>query len=580
MKIIICSFIIIITFSFGINAQTAKIIAGTGAMGYNGAGLPALSTQFYNPTGITFNKNSMVYIADAGNSIIRKIDSAGNVVTVAGVQVGGGNYNGDGMPATAADLNSPIAIAFDTAGNLYIADTYNSRVRKVNTAGIITTVAGTGLNTYNGDRIPATTANIYNPSGIAFDATGNMYITEQSNHRVRKIDTKGYITTIVGNDSTSGYKGDNGIDTDAEMVCPYGITIDKKGNIYVTDATNSTLRKINTAGIITTVAGTGIPGYNGDGIAATNAQLCVPEGVAVDDSGNIYIADGANNRVREVNTKGIISTLVGANGKIIANFGFTSAINRNACGSIYFLDASFGDLWDVADSLVSVFPQSPIVCSGQGISLKVNGSGTYTWSPSAGLSATTGDSVLATPTTTTTYIVTSVSGCPANDTDIITVRPAPNVPAITVSVTGDSLISSADSYNQWYFNDQFIDSTRQVLVIKGHAKGWYTVTVTNPANGCSATSDSTTSIEQLSVTGEQLSIYPNPNNGNFNVQLSNKISNVQLELFNVLGQTIYSSKLANTHSEINLSARAAGIYLYRIFNEQGNTLGTGKLVIE
>jgi len=154
------------------------------------------------------------------------------------------------------------------------------------------------------------------------------------------------------------------------------------------------------------------------------------------------------------------------------------------------------------------------------------------------------------------------------------------VPAITVSVTGDSLISSADSYNQWYFNDQFIDSTRQVLVIKGHAKGWYTVTVTNPANGCSATSDSTTSIEQLSVTGEQLSIYPNPNNGNFNVQLSNKISNVQLELFNVLGQTIYSSKLANTHSEINLSARAAGIYLYRIFNEQGNTLGTGKLVIE
>ena len=193
----------------------------------------------------------------------------------------------------------------------------------------------------------------------------------------------------------------------------------------------------------------------------------------------------------------------------------------------------------ICNSAAAVSPTSAVVCAGHDVVLTASGGSTYNWSPSAGLSATTGDTVVTTPTITTTYTVTinPLSKCVTTDSVVVTLRPAPNVPTITVSVTGDSLTSSAGSYNQWFFNNQLLtDSTRQVLVIKGHPHGWYYVVVTNPANGCTTTSDSTTGINQLSATTNQLTLYPNPTTGLVTINSTQKINNITVT--NLLGQII------------------------------------------
>ena len=233
---------------------------------------------------------------------------------------------------------------------------------------------------------------------------------------------------------------------------------------------------------------------------------------------------------------------------------------------------------DTGAQVLTVLPSGLSFCSGQSATLFVSGGGSaFTWSPAAGLSATTGDSVIATPTVTSTYTVSGTDsiGCPATGTDVIAIIPAPNTPTITISVTGDSLISSAGSYNQWYFNGQYIDSTRNVLVIKGHAKGWYKVVVTNPANGCSATSDSTTSINQLSGISEQLSIYPNPFNNNIFIKINAGVKNIgdwNLEVTDMLGRTLYTKTSLNYNNELDLTDLANGIYFISVVNKTGRAV--------
>jgi len=224
--------------------------------------------------------------------------------------------------------------------------------------------------------------------------------------------------------------------------------------------------------------------------------------------------------------------------------------------------------------VLDVEPQFPVICSGAGVMLYVNGGGTgFTWSPATGLSATTGDSVLANPTAQTTYTVVGKDslGCASVGTDIVGVIPAPNKPTITISVTGDSLISSAGSYNQWYFNGVPLqDSTGPVLVIKGHARGWYEVTVTNPANGCTTTSDSTTSIDQLSAFSEQLSIYPNPTGGAVIIKINSLALNVNewsLQLTDVLGRTLLTIPSLNYSNNLSLSNLPDGVYFITIIND-------------
>jgi len=228
------------------------------------------------------------------------------------------------------------------------------------------------------------------------------------------------------------------------------------------------------------------------------------------------------------------------------------------------------------NTVLTVIPQTVSICPGTNVTLKVSGGGSnFVWSPSAGLSATTGDSVVAAPTISATYSVRGNDsiGCPGKDSGIvITVIPAPNKPTITVSVTGDSLISSAGSYNQWNFDGTAInDSTRNILIIKGHIRGYYSVTVTNPANGCTTTSDSTTSINQLLAISDQLSVYPNPFNNYITVKINSSAQHVNewsLQLTDVLGRTLYTEPSLNYSNEIDLSNLPCGVYFIIV---TGNT---------
>jgi RHS repeat-associated protein len=278
-------------------------VAGDGTPGYSGDGGPATSAQLSSPLAMAFDTNANLYIAD-GNVVRKVTASTGVITTVTGTGTAGGT--GDGGPATSATMNGPSGIAVDTAGNIYIADGWNALIRKVTAStGIITAIAGNGMTGYSGDGGAATSAQLGNSLGLAVDGAGNIYIGDSDNNVIREIAAStGIITTIAGN-GTAGYSGDGGAATAAELSWPYGITLDSAGNLYIADVSNNVVRMVNAStGIISTVAGNGTPGFSGDGGPALDAQMYCPNVVAVDAGGNFYIADEGNNRVRMVGSPG------------------------------------------------------------------------------------------------------------------------------------------------------------------------------------------------------------------------------------------------------------------------------------
>jgi uncharacterized protein (TIGR03437 family) len=276
-------------------------VAGNGAPGYTGDGGPATSASLFangSISGLAVDAAGNLYISDGENHVIRKVNTAGIISTFAGT--GAPGFSGDGGPATAATLNFPAGIALDSAGNLYIADASNNRVRKVNTAGIISTYAGNGNVVFSGDGVQATTTAVQ-PEGLTVDSAGNLYIAETSDSRIRKVDTSGVITTIAGQTKkTSGFSGDGGPATAAALAGPIGMVVDPSGNLYFADNSNSRVRKVSAAGIITTYAG--ISGNSstpiGDGGPATSAFLGNTKDVVLDSAGNLYIASSAGGVVR------------------------------------------------------------------------------------------------------------------------------------------------------------------------------------------------------------------------------------------------------------------------------------------
>jgi hypothetical protein len=280
-------------------------IAGNGIPGYTGDGGLAASATLNTPAGIALDGAGDLFIADSVNNVIREITAAtGNISTIVGFKnaegAGGSGFGGDGGPATAALLNTPWGVTADGYGYLYIADTFNHRVRKLNIAsGIITTIAGTGVPGYNGDSIQANIAWLNVPYAVAFDAAHNMYIPDSANNRVRMVDPSGNITTFAGVGSI-GFSGDGASPAAAALWSPSGVVADAGGNVYIADTQNSAIRKVSAAGVISTIAQNDVGIYLYGGGGPYPVSIYWPWGMALDGQGNLYFADFLNLRVREI----------------------------------------------------------------------------------------------------------------------------------------------------------------------------------------------------------------------------------------------------------------------------------------
>jgi sugar lactone lactonase YvrE len=373
-------------------AGVITTVAGTGVAGFSGDGGPATSAQFHYTYGVTADSSGNLYVADSDNNRIRRISPAGIVTTVAGA--GPGGYFGDGGPATSSYLYLPTGVARDAAGNMYIAEMYG-RVRKVAPDGVITTVAGTGVAGYSGDGGPATSAQVRDLTGLCLDGSGNLYLADRSDHRIRKVSPAGIITTVAGN-GVRGFSGDGGPATAAQLSGPSGVTVDSAGNIYIADAGNSRVRKVSPGGVMSTVAGNGSQTYGGDGGPATSAQIGVPFGVALSSSGDLYISDYYNNRIRVVRAGGTVPAL---------SITTPSPLLQGTVGAAY---------------------SQPLSASG--------GSTPYTWSVAsgslpAGLTLNGGGTIFGTPTSagssSFTVQVRDSAGTAVTASFALTVAPAP-----------------------------------------------------------------------------------------------------------------------------------------------------------
>jgi sugar lactone lactonase YvrE len=291
--------------------------AGSGSAGDGGDNGPASAARFSQPSGVAVDGAGNLYIADKYNQVIRRVGTNGTISTLAGNR-GEGFSNG---PALSAAFNQPVATVVDHLGNLYIADSANHAVRKLDRAGQVTTLAGNGTAGFSGDRGQAGAARLNHPVSVTVDGAGNVYIADRLNHRIRKVDTQGVISTVAGN-GQAGYGGDQGQASAASLNQPWDVAIDSAGNLYIADSANHAIRKVAPGGIITTVAGIGQPGLSGDGGPANRARLHQPLGVAVDGAGNLFIADAYNHRIRQVSPDGTIYTVAGSGFSELSNGGF------------------------------------------------------------------------------------------------------------------------------------------------------------------------------------------------------------------------------------------------------------------
>jgi sugar lactone lactonase YvrE len=290
---------------------TIETVLGNGIAGAFGVGLRGPEVSLNHPQGLATDEQGNLYVVEIGNQRLLLVDRQGMVGTLAGL--GRPQYSGDEGPAREAGLSLPSDVCRDAEGNIYIADHDNHRVRKIDTAGIMHTLAGTGESGFSGDEGPAVSARLNHPVALAVAADGSIYIADKSNHRVRRVDKSGRIHTVAGNGAT-GYGGDGIPAPYAPLDSPRGLAVDQQGNLYIADEPANRVRKVDSTGIITTVAGTGTPGFSGDGRRAISAALNQPRVVIVDNAGSIYVVDSENHCIRRIAPDGTISTIAGIGG--------------------------------------------------------------------------------------------------------------------------------------------------------------------------------------------------------------------------------------------------------------------------
>ena len=518
--------------------------AGTGTAAYAGDAGQAISAQLTGPYGVAVDASGTVYIADKGNNVIRAVAATtGVITTVAGS--GAAGYAGDNGLATAAKLNAPASVAVDSAGNLYIAEQNNNVIRMVTAAtGVISTLAGTGAAGYAGDNDLATSAQLSGPLGVAVDAAGNVFIADTLNDRVRKVAAStGVITTVAGT-GDPGYSGDRGLATAAQLQLPAGVFVDSAGNIYVADWYNNRVRMVAAAtGIITTLAGTGTAGSLGNNGQAVSAQLSQPTGVTVDSAGNIYIADLGNNRIRKiVPTTGIITTLAGtgASGNsgdsalaTAALLTSPSGVAISSAGNLYLAASANNRVRFVA---VVMTPQS--ITPATAPTLVVAGTGTLAATASSGLAvsfASATPSVCTVSGSTVTGVAVGSCNISVNQAGNATYLAAPTVTQTIAVAAASQTITFAAQAGRFFSPTPFVLSPL-ATASSGLAVSYTSITPTV----CSVSGASVTmvGIGQCTIAADQA--------GNANYLAAPQVT-----------QNIVISKVAQT---INFGAQTGQVY--------------------
>jgi hypothetical protein len=500
-------------FTLVTNAQSPAIItvAGSGISGYSGDGMSATSATMKNNTSVAVDAVGNIFIADYYGNRVRKVSTSGIITTVAGNGMAG--YTGDGVAATATELNNPQNIIVDGIGNIFIADYLNNRVRLVDTSGIISTIVGNGTLGYSGDGSAATLAQLNNPVCLALDESGNLFIADEFNNVIRKVSPAigGTISTVAGN-HTGGFSGDGSAATLAKINTPTGITVDGAGNLFITDQYNQRIRKVDVAGNIHTVAGNGIAGYTGDGVAATTTELNNPARVAVDGAGNIYIADQYNNRIRFVDAvSGIMTTVVGTGiGGFTGDMGPATAAEINwptdividASKSLFISDYNNNRVRKVTSYPIAAFTTpSGVTCQDSCITFVSTWKGSLDsmrWSiPGVTVANPLSDtSKVCFPSPGSYNVSLYVHNINGSDTmtTVVTVNSGPR-PILKKKGINRFSIPGAYSGYQWYFNGTLIPGAVSDSI---HATGMGAYYVIVDSGGCKGMSDTLYAVESVS----------------------------------------------------------------------------------
>jgi uncharacterized protein YjdB len=510
------SFIILLLtlWSFSVRAQTIMTTwCGNGSPASTGNGGPATSASVHDPAGLVFDAAGNGYVSEYFAHSVRKVSSSGIISAFAGIP-GSPGFSGDGGPATSAQLSAPTTLTKDAAGNIYISDYLNYRIRKVSPSGIITTFAGNGISASSGDGGLATSASIYGPIGMDFDPAGNLIVSDYNAFCIRKITPAGIISTIAGTAGVGGSSGDGGPATAALFWHVWGLKVDAAGNIYLADASNHKIRKISTTGIVTTIAGTGVAGFSGDGGPATSARLNNPSDIDIDAAGNIYISDQQNYRVRMINTAGIISTVTGLGVAAysgdcgpppLAKINNTVDLVIGPANELYFCDDQNNRVRHITTcSSIMSFTGSDSVCVGSTTTLTESAvSGTWTSLNTSVATVGSLSGIVTGVAAGTATIRFTYATCCTRDTVV-------NVFAGPANITGDSVIclgstgtlTNATPGGTWSASNPSVVSIGSATgFATGIAVGTTMITYGNAAWGCSVTKPVTVNPAVAAITG-------------------------------------------------------------------------------
>ena len=545
--------------SVGVNAQIINTIAGTGAPSFGGDGAAAALAQLSDPSAVKVDAAGNIYIADRGNDCIRKINTSGIISTIAGT-AGTSGFAGDGAAATAALLNTPGSIAIDGSGNIYISDYGNHAIRKVDAAGIITTVAGGGGSASSGssgDGGPATAALLNRPQGMNLDAAGNIYFADEQNNAVRKINVStGIISRVAGTGSAS-FTGDGGAATAATLKYPKDVVVDADGNVFIADHSNHRIRKVNSAGIISTITGGTTFGYSGDGLDATGALIKYPYALTIDNQGNLLFNDQGNNRIRKIFTSGIITSVAG-NG----SYGFsgdggscysadlsTVGITCDAAGNIYLAEYGYHRIRKITPAAASISGTSTI-CKGNITTLSgsVAGGSWISYNASIANVDASGNVTGHNTGISTIGYLTTIDGI-AYINVTVNAEPAAIAGTPTVCIAATTSLSHTAGGGTWTSSNASIASVDATGNCTGVAVGSALITYTL-TTGCYSmfgmgVISCTTDVKEIADNITDIKLFPNPSTGTFSISLPDHEGNSAVTVTDILGKTILTRDAGN-----------------------------------